>query len=363
MCIASQIQKLHSLLHEGLIGILVLLDFAEAAVLLRTPLVRHFLEEGRVYDAVELVDIHGVDAILKPLVFSLMALDRLFVFTPLVCVAGVQRIAHPLQHLIIELEPPKEFCELRLQHFLADISAAAGGWVSSALISVACAMVIDVALLFDLPDYSASASMAGDHLKSRNPRYVPPRVVSGPTLLAGRARCGYCGAALTLNTGKGGAYRYYCCSRKLKEGRLSCQGLRIRMDRLDEIVIGELSAHILNPSRLRSLLDAYLQSASERADRERSQLDKLRHNHREIQARLSRLLDLVELGQMNATDPNLKDRLSGLMLQRDELAADIANLQHRIASGEPEITGEKIERFASLLRDKLQHGDPAFRQA
>ncbi len=200
-------------------------------------------------------------------------------------------------------------------------------------------------------------------LKSRNPKQTPPRVANGPTLLAGVARCGYCGAALIQNTGKGGAYRYYCCSRKLKEGALSCSGIRIRMDRLDEIVMGEIMKRVLDPMRLRELLDAYLQSANERAVRDRTQLDKLRHSHREAQKALSRLLELVEKGLMEAEDPNLKERLLGLKLQRDELAADIADIQQRITSGEPEVTPEKIERFALLLHEKLVNGTPEFRQA
>lgn len=72
-------------------------------------------------------------------------------------------------------------------------------------------------------------------LQSRNPKRVAPRIVNGPTLLAGIARCGHCGAGLVLNTGKGGTYRYYCCSRKMRESAMSCEGLRIRMDRLDDI--------------------------------------------------------------------------------------------------------------------------------
>ena len=55
-------------------------------------------------------------------------------------------------------------------------------------------------------------------LQSRNPKRTPPRVVNGPTFLAGLARCGCCGAAMIQNTGKGGLYRYYCCSSKLKKG-------------------------------------------------------------------------------------------------------------------------------------------------
>ena len=99
---------------------------------------------------------------LEPLVFGLMALDRLLVLAALVGVAGVQRVAHPFQHLVVELQPPEQFGELRFERFLADIFAAAGGRVALALIGVAGAMIIDVALLLDLADHRAAAGMAGD---------------------------------------------------------------------------------------------------------------------------------------------------------------------------------------------------------
>lgn len=161
---------------------------------------------------------------------------------------------------------------------------------------------LSVPPIIDEPTFNAVQGL----LQSRNPKRIAPRVVNGPTLLAGVARCGYCGAALIQNTGKGGAYRYYCCSRKLKEGPLACRGIRMRMDRLDEIVIGEVIEHILDPHRLRSLLEAYLQSASERADRNKHQIDRLRQSHRDTQSALARLLSLVEKGLMEAEDPNLK---------------------------------------------------------
>ena len=72
-------------------------------------------------------------------------------------------------------------------------------------------------------------------LQSRSPKRQPPRVVNGPTFLAGLVRCGYCGAAMIQNTGKGGRYRYYCCSRKLKEGPSGCRGLRTPMEKLARI--------------------------------------------------------------------------------------------------------------------------------
>jgi site-specific DNA recombinase len=135
------------------------------------------------------------------------------------------------------------------------------------------------------------------------------------------------------------------------------------MDRLDEIVMGEIVKRVLDPMRLRELLDAYLQSANERAVRDRGLLDKLRHSHREAQKALFRLLELVEKGLMEAEDPDLKERLLALKLQRDELAVEIADLQQCITSGEPEITPEKIERFVLLLHEKLVNVTHEFRQA
>jgi hypothetical protein len=44
------------------------LDLTQAPVLLLTPLIRHSFEERHVHKAVELIDIHGVKAIIEPFV-------------------------------------------------------------------------------------------------------------------------------------------------------------------------------------------------------------------------------------------------------------------------------------------------------
>ena len=200
-------------------------------------------------------------------------------------------------------------------------------------------------------------------MQSRNPKRMPPRVVNGPTFLAGLARCGYCGAALIQNTGRGGLYRYYCCSRKLKEGPIACRGLRMPMGRLDEIVVGEVARRVLEPERLGELLEAYVKSAADRGGHDKERLGKLRHSHKEAEAGIARLLQLVEKGMMDVEDGALKERLIGLKLQRDEIAREIADVNARMSSAEPQITPDKIKRIAILLRDKLHDGPPELRQA
>jgi len=56
------------------------------------------------------------------------------------------------------------------------------------------------------------------------------RAAQSPKVTAG------CASATILNTGKGDAYRYYSCSKSMKQGKIACAGRRIRMDLLDGMV-------------------------------------------------------------------------------------------------------------------------------
>ena len=55
------------------------LDVSQAAGLLISPLTGHLVEEVPANPAVELVDIHGVNAGLEPVVLGTKSLDRFFV--------------------------------------------------------------------------------------------------------------------------------------------------------------------------------------------------------------------------------------------------------------------------------------------
>ena len=200
-------------------------------------------------------------------------------------------------------------------------------------------------------------------MHSRSPRRMPPRVANGPTLLAGVARCGYCGAAMIQNTGKGGLYRYYACSSKLKKGVTACRGIRLPMDHLDDIVVGEVTKKVLEPVQLTEMLLAYARAGADREAGLRDRMSKVRHDHKEAVAAITRLLELVEKGLMDAEDPSLRERLIGMKVRRDALAKEATDLQRQAAEGEPQITPAKVERLTRLLRDKLQHGTPELRQA
>jgi site-specific DNA recombinase len=69
-------------------------------------------------------------------------------------------------------------------------------------------VTVEVPPLIDQATFDAVQA----HLRSRNPKVTPARIVSGPALLTGICFCADCQGAMTLWTGKGGRYRYYTCS-------------------------------------------------------------------------------------------------------------------------------------------------------
>jgi site-specific DNA recombinase len=116
-------------------------------------------------------------------------------------------------------------------------------------------------------------------LKARSPQWMPPRAVSGPTLLTGICFCASCGGAMTLRTGKGsagGMYRYYTCSTKARQGERGCRGLTVPMDKLDRAVVDHLEWRLLDPARLTTMMDQLLERREEWNERRRGHIAELR---------------------------------------------------------------------------------------
>lgn len=202
-------------------------------------------------------------------------------------------------------------------------------------------------------------------LGQRNPRQTPARVVSGPTLLIGIARCGCpnCGGAMTIRTGKSGQYRYYACSRRATRGETACTGRSIRMEKLDGIVLDALEKRVLAPERLPELLTAFLEKSDESDQRRREELALLRGARTSSEGALNRLYELVESGLASPSDRDFAERLTHHRQRIAALTADIASLERQLASSQRRITPDVIDRFGKLLSQGLRGGSPALRQA
>ena len=132
-------------------------------------------------------------------------------------------------------------------------------------------IVVDVPPIIDQATFDAVQA----HLRSRNPKVTPARVVSGPTLLTGICFCAACGGAMTLRSGKGGQYRYYTCSIKARQGETGCKGRSIPMEKLDYLVAEHIADRLLQPERLEKVPASVRDRREERAERRREHIAEL----------------------------------------------------------------------------------------
>ena len=90
-------------------------------------------------------------------------------------------------------------------------------------------VTVEVPPLIDQATFDAVQA----HLRARNPRVTPARVVSGPTLLTGICFCADCGGAMKLRTGKGN--RIPLLQTKARQGETGCVGRSMPMEKLDTL--------------------------------------------------------------------------------------------------------------------------------
>ena len=191
-------------------------------------------------------------------------------------------------------------------------------------------------------------------LKSRNPAFTAPRIVSGPTLLTGICFCAACDKAMTLRTGKGGRYRYYTCSTKARQGETGCKGHTVPMEKLDSLVADHLERRLLQSDRLEKILSSILDCRQERAERRATHIADLRKRAAEADAKLKRLYDAIENGVADLADPMLKDRVTELKAIRDQARADAERAQDAIERLGPSITPQALKTFARAARKRIR---------
>jgi site-specific DNA recombinase len=200
------------------------------------------------------------------------------------------------------------------------------------------------------------------HLRSRNPKVTPARVVSGPTLLTGICFCADCGGAMTLRTGKGGRYRYYTCSIKARQGETGSKGRSIPMDKLDNLAAGHIEERLLQPERLEEVLATVLDRRQERIERRHEHIAELNKRAAETELRLKRLYDAIESGVADLKDPALKERIASLKAIRDQPQADAERAQAATeSSSRQSITPQMVRKFARTARSRMRLDGGAYR--
>ena len=198
--------------------------------------------------------------------------------------------------------------------------------------------------------------------KQRQPSKTPPRVVNGPTLLTGVAKCATCGGGMTLRTGKGGRYRYYSCNKRSTEGACSCKGRSIPMKRLDDLVVGQFEKSILSPERLETLLGKLIERQQTNNNNNDGEAHHLKKELRQTQKKIDRLYDAVAEGAFeNSTD--LQSAVSRQKQRKDELIRQISSLGRKRDIPKNILSVKNTEAFAAAIQKQLSNSDGKFRKS
>ncbi|MFO1123817.1 MAG: recombinase family protein, partial [Methylocystis sp.] len=201
-------------------------------------------------------------------------------------------------------------------------------------------------------------------LAARDPRVLPPRVVTGPILLTGLAHCATCGGAMTLRTGtskSGKVHRYYTCSTAARVGKTGCRGRSIAMDRLDGLVTTHLADRLLGPNRLAGLLTSLAEKRASSNAEVQGRASILQGEIERADDKLRRLYKMVEDGVTDLDDV-LGDRLAALKSDRERAKAALERIKIQSA---PNISleSDQIERFGAFMRERITTGETTFRKA
>src|SRR5450631_744515 len=76
---------------------------------------------------------------------------------------------------------------------------------------------------------------------NRSPKKSHPRRLSSPRLLTGVLRCGECGAAMTIATGKSNTYFYYRCTTRTRKHLDLCSSKMVSMEKFDNLILNALA--------------------------------------------------------------------------------------------------------------------------
>jgi site-specific DNA recombinase len=88
------------------------------------------------------------------------------------------------------------------------------------------------------------------------------------------------------------------------------------MAALDGMILEHLADRLFTPERLQVISEAFINRSAEAGVKRREQLQQARRALTEAQGKISRLLELVEKGIIEASDPDLKDRFYTAKLAR-----------------------------------------------
>ena len=189
--------------------------------------------------------------------------------------------------------------------------------------------------------------------ESRAPSQTPPRVVNSPTLLTGLLKCGVCGHAMTLVTGKGGRYRYYKCASRHSVGNQACNSGNIPMEKLDGLVLNQLSEKVFAKERLQTMMAELRKRIRSSKDDQQERINELNRQIKLVETKQENLLNAIEMGTIEL-DEMTQRRAQQHKAAREALFIELAGVRLDTTAPAVEyLKASQVDIFGKVLRQKL----------
>lgn len=201
-----------------------------------------------------------------------------------------------------------------------------------------------VPALCDRAQWDAVATLrtaAADHQAQRHPRRVTSRF-----LLSGLIHCPKCDALLRGETSGTNRWRSYVCP--------GCHNPRYAAGALEKGITDILLDQIFTPAQMQALQDGLHDQDARDANaaaiaRKRKQLTAIKRG-------INHLLDMVEAGTLSGEPA--RARLAAREKEQNDLTAEIAQLEHQLATVPKPLTPDQLAALAENFRTELLSGDP-----
>ena len=166
-------------------------------------------------------------------------------------------------------------------------------------------------------------------------------------LLAGLATCGVCGGGLVVETSgrKRGRQKEYVCHRRRKNGTCD-NAVRIEVETMNEAVLQAIDEHALTPEAIDQVVQL-----TER-DEMRDQQDALKHEQKDIEQRLARLVAAIEIG---GEAVSLVAKVKELDVRRVAIDGEFRSFKP-VPRLRPEVVEDRLTEWRRLLRQSTTQG-------
>lgn len=172
------------------------------------------------------------------------------------------------------------------------------------------------------------------------------------TLLTGLAKCSLCGAGFVLVSGKGGQYDYYRCSTRQYKGTNMCEAPNIPREELDRMVLQTVATTVLDPDRVRIMLDEMRNKIAEIQKPERDREKHLQRQNALLTEQINNWYELIESGKVEL-HKSLHDRLAATQKLIDSQALELSQIAMRRQIPLKKFGEQQIKTFVEAFRTEV----------